>query len=122
MFANKTTGEQFTIRIHASCKTMNFIYLIECRRCGLQYVGESGQPLHRRMNGHRFDITHGRIEESPVAAHFRSADHSEADLSVRVIDRLWTEDVILRKNRESRWIRALGTSWPSGMNLRTDAL
>ena len=88
LFVSKTTGEWFTIRIHAWCKTSNIIYLIECRRCGLQYVGESGQPLHKRMNGHRFDITHGRIEESPVAAHFRSAGHSEADLLVCAIDRL----------------------------------
>ena len=88
----------------------------------MQYVGETGQSLHRRMNGHRFDIIHGRIEESPVAAHFNSAGHSEADFPVRVIDRLWRGDAILRKNRESRWIRTLGMSWPRGMNLHSDGL
>ena len=62
VFVSKTTDERFTIKIHASCKTSNIVYLIECKRCGLQYVGESRQPLHRRMNGHRFDITHGRTE------------------------------------------------------------
>ena len=65
----KTTGKQFTIKIHISCKPSNIVYLIKCRRCGLQYVSESGQPLHERMNGHWFDITHGRIEVSPLAAH-----------------------------------------------------
>ena len=95
---SKTTGERFTIKIHTSCRTSTFMYLIECRRCGLQYVGESGQPLHKRINGHRFDITHGGIEESPVSAHFRNVGHSKADLSVCVIDRLWTEHAILRKN------------------------
>ena len=108
-FTSKTTGKRFTIKMHALCKTSNIVYLIECRRCGLQYVGESGQPLHKRMNGHRFDITHGRIEVSPVATHFNSAGHSEVDLSVCVVDRRWTEDVILRKNHESKWIRTLGT-------------
>ena len=122
IFVSKATGERFAIKMHASCKTNNIVYLIECRRCGLQYVGESGQPLHKRMNSHRYDITHGRIEESPVAAHFRSDGHSESDLSVCVIDRLWTEDTIRRKNRESRWIRTLGTLSPRGMNLRSDAL
>ena len=85
-------------------------------------MGETGQPLHYRMNGHRFDITHGRIHESPVAAHFNSAGHDERDLSVMVIDVCWRRDAILRKIRESRWIRTLDTSWPSGMNLRTDGL
>ena len=74
------------------------------------------------MNNHRFDITHGRTEVSPVAAHFRSAGHSEADQWVCVINRLWKEDVILRKNRESRWIRTLGTLWPKGIDLQSDAL
>ena len=85
-------------------------------------MGESGQALHKRMNGQRFDITHGRTEVSPVATHCRSANHSEADLSVFVINRLWKEDVIGRKNRESRWIRTLGTPWPREMNLQSDAL
>ena len=121
-FCSTVTGERFTIKIHATCKTSNIVYLIECRRCGLQYVGESSQPLHMRMNGHRYDINQGRVKESPVAAHFTGSGHSEADLSVLVIDRLWTDDTIRRKNRESRWIRALGTLWPRGMNLRSDAL
>ena len=111
---NRLPGERFTIKIHTACKTNNIVYLIECRRCGLQYVGEFGQPLHKRMNIHRFHIIHGRTEESPVAAHFRSASHSDADLSVCVIDRLWMEDVIQGKKLESRWIRTLGTLWLSG--------
>ena len=122
IFVSKVMGERFTIKIHTSCKTNNIVYLIECRRCGLQYVGESGQPLHKRINSHRFDVTHGRIEESTVAAHFRSDGHSESDLLVCVIDRLWTEDTIRWKNEESRWIRTLGTLLPRGMNLRSDAL
>ena len=97
VFTSKATGERFTVKIHASCKTSNIVYLIECRRCGLQYVGESEQALHKRLNGHRFDITRGRTEVSPVAAYFRSANHSEADLSVCVINRLWKEDVICWK-------------------------
>ena len=122
MFTSSVTGERFNLKLRASCKTSNIIYLIQCRRCGLQYVGETGQPLHYRMNGHRFDISHGRIDESPVAAHFNSEGHSETDLSVMVIDVCWKKDTILRKIRESRWIRTLDTSWPSGMNLRIDGL
>ena len=115
-------GEQFAIKIHASCKTNYIIYLVECKRCAFQYVGESRQPLHKRMNSHRFDVTHDRIEESPVVAHFRIDRHLESDLLVCVIDRLWTEHMIRRKNRESRCIKTLGTPLPRGMNLQSDAL
>ena len=117
VFVSKAAGKQFTIKIHAWCKINNIIYLIESRRCGLQFVGESGEPVHKTINGHRFDITNGRTEELPVTAHFRSASHSKVDLLVCVIDRLWTEDINRRKNQESRWIRTLGTLWPRGMNL-----
>ena len=48
-FASSVTGERFKLKLRASCKTSNVIYLIQCRRCGLQYVGETGQPLHSRM-------------------------------------------------------------------------
>ena len=99
-FSSSVTGEHFKLKLSASCKTSNVIYLIQCKRCGLQYVGETGQPLHNRMNSHRFNIAHGRTNESPVAAHFTSEGHTEIDMSVMVIDRCWKEDAILRKIRE----------------------
>ena len=85
-------------------------------------MGETGQPLHSRMNAHRFDIANGRVEESQVAEHFNSDGHSEADFTVMIIERLWRNDTTLRKIKESRWIRTLGSSRPTGMNLRTDGL
>ena len=106
-FSSSVTGEHFILKLRASSKTSSIIYLIQCRRCGLQYVGETGQPLHNQMNGHCFNIAHGCINESPVAAHFTSEHHTEIDMSVMIIDRCWREDAILRKIRESRWIRTL---------------
>ena len=123
MFSSSVTGECFKLKLRTSCKTTNVIYLIQCSRCGLQYVGETGQPLHTQMNSHRFNIAHGRIDESPVVAHFTSEGHTEADLSVMIINRCWKKDAILRKIRKSRWIRtSLKTFRPSGMNQRTDGL
>ena len=121
-FSSRVTSERFKLKLHASCKTSNVIYLIHCRRCGLQYAGETGQPLHYQINRHRFNIAHSRIDESPVAAHFTSEGHTMANLLVMIINKYWKEDAILRKIGKSRWIRTLKTSWPSGMNLRTNGL
>ena len=52
-----------------TCKTRNLIYLIQCRKCGLQCVGETANPFHIRMNGHRSDIN-TRKTDKPVAPHF----------------------------------------------------
>ncbi len=67
--------------MHFACKTKNLVYLIQCKICGLQYVGEMENPLHIRMNGHRSDINTRKIEK-PVAAHFTQPNHSLNDLQV----------------------------------------
>ena len=53
------------------------------------------------------NITHDRTEESPVAAHFNSTGHTEADVMVMIIGRLLGNDFTLKKIRDSRWIRTL---------------
>ena len=74
------------------------------------------------MNGHHHDIAHRTTEDSPVAAHFNHSTHSLADMTVMVIDLFTSHDPCLRKIRERRWIRTLGTLFPSRMNLRVDNL
>ena len=65
-------------------------------------MGETGQALHSRINSHRFNIAHSRIDESPVVAHLTSKGHTLDDLSVMIINKCWKEDAILRKIKESR--------------------
>ena len=113
--------QALSVCLWCTCKSTNIIYMIQCRRCNQQYVGETEQALNERMNSHRADIRHKRTEK-PVAAHFSLPDHSVDDLQVLVIEKLRKEDAILRKIRESRWISTLETSWPKGMNLRVDSL
>ena len=122
VFSSRSTGEKFWVRVRPSCKSSNVIYVHTCRRCGKQYVGETKQQLHCRLNNHCYDITHWRTEDSPVAEHFNSLAHSEADMVVMVIDQLQNHDPCLRKIREGRWIRILRTSAPLGMNLRVVSL
>ena len=96
-FSSSITGEQFKVKSKASCKSSNIIYLIKCRRCGQQYVRETGQALHRRINSHRHDIVHRRTDESPVAEHFNGDAHSLADMTVMVIDQMRSRDPCLQK-------------------------
>ena len=37
----------------AFCHYKNLIYLLSCNNCKIQYVGQTGQTLKRRINGHR---------------------------------------------------------------------
>ena len=120
-FTSTTTGRSFDIKFSSNCKTSNVVYVIQCKKCGKQCVGETEQPLNERMNNHHVDVRHNRTEK-PVALHFNSPGHTLDDIQVMVIERLWKSDTVFRKIRESRWISTLDTTWPKGMNLRIDSL
>ena len=59
---NRQHWTAIPVEVNCSCKTINVVYLIPCKKCGQQYVGdpckkcgqqyvgETGQALHYRMN------------------------------------------------------------------------
>ena len=107
-----TTRQTFRVRATATCKTSNVVYLIECRKCCKQYVGETQNRLHIRLNRHRSDIMQRRIEK-PVASHFTSPGHSLDDLKILVLEVMRSQDEHLRKWRESYWIKQLRSLHPN---------
>ena len=44
---------QLHINSHITCETKNLIYMIQCNRCHLQYIGETKRRLKDRFNEHR---------------------------------------------------------------------
>ena len=66
-------------------------------------VRQMCQPLHTRVNGHRFDITHRRTDVSPTAEHFNSGAHSESNMTVMVTELSTSRDSCLWKVKEGRW-------------------
>ena len=115
-FKSKNTGRKYDIKATLTCKSKNLVYLISCKRCGLQYIGETENALHIRMNGHRSDIRTKKLDK-PVAAHFCQSDHSAEDLEVRGIEKIHENNTDRRKRRESYWMFTLKTLAPQGMNL-----
>ena len=69
--------------------------LITCRMCGLQDVAEMSQPLHMRVNGHRYDIVQRRTEEFPVVERFISGANVESDMTVMVNELARNRDACL---------------------------
>ena len=114
-FKSATTGEKFQARVTANCRTKNIVYLIECRKCQKQYIGETENPLHIRMNGHRSDY-YRKLPDKPVAEHFNLIGHSFEDMLVMVIEQIMAGSA-RRKQRESFWIHTLQTLAPDGLNL-----
>ena len=111
-FSSHTTCQRYKVKGNASYMSSNDIYLIECKRCGHQYVGETGQPRRCRINGH----------ESPVAVHFSNMAQFLEDMAVMVVDKLYSPDPTIQMLSESRWIRDLQAAFPHGLDLRVDSL
>ena len=90
----------------------------------VQYVDKTGKLLHRRMNSHQLDIVHCRTDVHiiPVGDYFNGNVHSIVDMTVLVINQIWSHDPCLCEMRESRWIRTLESSHPMGTNPRVESL
>ena len=77
----------------------------------------SKQPFHKRLNGHRSDLTKKIF--LPVSQHSRLADHSLEDfnrMNILIIEQnsLWSD--FQRENREIFWIKELRVLHPDGIN------
>ncbi|XP_055959087.1 uncharacterized protein LOC130014223 [Patella vulgata] len=122
-FHNKTSGTKFPILDQLSCSSLNIIYLILCRKCDKQYVGETQNALRERINGHRSDIV--TKKDKPVSIHFNQPNHDISDLIVTPKEKTksdfeTSEEIkTFRLTREKFWIDKLKTTAPLGLNIHT---
>ena len=78
-------------------------------------MGETGDTLRNRKNGHISDINCKKVDKNEVAEHFCSSPHSiEEDFSIKAIMRV--RDQHERRIIEAKLIKKLGTLTPLGMN------
>ena len=113
-FSSSVLSKSFQVKHNLTCSSSDVVYLITCKRCKLQYVGQTSQKCSVRMNSHKFDIKHFPNSFTTVAEHFNSKDHSIRDFSFMPIDKInnnWK-----RLLKETEWMYKLGTILPDGMN------
>ena len=99
-----------------SCKTMNAVYLISCKACNTQSVGETRQALNKQVDLHCSDWKTPKCNKSPVAEHFSAAGYSFEDVELCVIEdkETWSDSQI--KECETYWKRRLCTVQLPGIN------
>ena len=120
-FKNYVEGRSFCINHRFDCDSEGIVYLISCKFCGLQYVGNTITPFRLRFNNHKSALNrYGRgqrnIRGPQLYAHFWGEGHSGlSDFLVQVID---VTDV--NSPTESFWIEKLNSYVPRGLNLREE--
>jgi hypothetical protein len=115
-FESSTNKSSFRFREDIYCNTANIIYLITCRQCKIQYIGETGRTLRDRIVDHRSAIK--LRKRTPTAIHFNSSEHSVLDLQAIAIEKVTDTPLAIytRKQREEFWQNKLNTKFPSGLN------
>jgi len=123
VFKSTYNGRCFKLKNKFTCKSVNVIYLITCKRCSKQYVGQTGRALGERICDHLSNIrTH---KSTPVALHFNLPEHLLTDFCITAIEKIPdTENALnVRLTKETTWQHLLQTAFPLGINnLKPDYL
>jgi len=99
--------------IELNCVTKNVIYVVTCKKCELQYVGQTSRRLKDRALEHRLSIIKKSLNTYMVQ-HFTSSEHSVYDFSIQIAEIVDKTHEIA--DRELFWIRLLNTAFPYGLN------
>ena len=100
-------------------KLLMYIYLIQCRLCNLQYIGEAKR---RRFNEHRRPILNPSANyiHTAVSEHFLTSNHSDNHILLIPIEKLKNGRDSFRKAREAHLIHKARTIEPLGINKRDE--
>ena len=103
-----------TINSAVDCTTENYIYLITCKKCRLQYVGKSNQKFASRMSQHRNYVINKQLQKS-TGEHFNRRGHKLADFECSILEKVHDRDPMVLSVREEHWIRKFNVKY-KGMN------
>ena len=139
-FFSNSTGERYFPMMGGesflNCKSENIIYLISCRICNFQYVGETKNRLQTRFSGHKNNIKSGTSCQL-VHKHFQEDGHGLSNCKIIPIEKIILNDhqrqnfnqmqqlIALNKirlDREKIWISKLQTAYPFGLNSRVKGI
>ena len=72
---------------HNSCSASNLIYMIQCNKCNMQYIGETKRQFSDRFGEQRRSIEKARNpyqfhHPTAVSEHFSLPDHSIKDIEI----------------------------------------
>ena len=122
-FKSNITNQEHKVINHTeetlNCHTQNIIYLLTCLGCGVQYIGETIWPFHKRNNQHRTEMN----------AHFEfhlETSCKNYSYAYQIIEKLPgngyksdgsidKEMSKIRKDKEDHWIKKMRVLFPYGL-------
>ena len=119
-FRSNQTNRIFQIYHNLNCKSKYVIYLLECTKCKIQYVGKAETEFNIRLHNHRKDVW--KPDAIPASRHFSNKSHNfNTRAKFILIEQIRHIDTDIRKRirlkqRENFWTLTLKTLTPKGLN------
>ena len=88
---------------HHTCEDRNVIYILDCKKCRKQYIGETDRTVKDRYLDHRGYVRRKELDKA-TDHHFNLPGHQNSDMSISVLERITSSDPHYRKERESHYI------------------
>ena len=117
-----STCEAHHVQSHITCETFDVVYLIQCRLCSLQYIGETKRRVKDRFNENRQPILNptGNYIHTAVSEHVLTRSHSDNHMLLIPVEKLKNGRDSFRKAREAHLIQKAKTIEPLGINKRDE--
>ena len=131
LISNKVTstvnGRTFSLSFGSdiSWKSNHLIYLITwtAPNCGIQYVGQTGQYFHKRVQQHLYRFRRHKKFKTLIYQHLEKHQHNINFIKVqpleivhRLKDQSHKQHERSRLDCELKWIKKLQTVYPLGLN------
>lgn len=118
-FIGSVDKRVFKINHRLNCDDKCLIYLLTCKKCGIQYVGQTTDKFRYRWNNYKSCYRKAckgiEVPQQHLHEHFLSENHGglEEDVEITLIDKTDSSDPT---TREQFWIYRLNTLSPQGLN------
>ena len=99
-----------------NCQTRSGVYIIECMKCNLFYIGRTAESLETRFRGHKRDIDDKKSQKT-LPLHFQKPGHN-LQQHLKMFMFLRTNDWKRLPDMESEAIAVFKTQQPKGLNQR----
>ena len=98
----KNQDEIFKLKSHFNCDSTNLIYLLICKGCGEEYIGETSRTLRERVSLYKNRIGDPKLGTIYVEKHVRSCGNQQ--FSISPFYQMRNNDLNTRRAHESAFI------------------
>ena len=119
-FTSTSTNQTYKINHEFNCNQSSLIYLLTCKICRKQYVGQTVDIFRSRWNNYKSNdrkyLVGDPCMQEHIFEHFNSEGHTGflENVSVTFIDKTDSQNP---EKRENYWIHTLKTMVPWGLNI-----